>query len=76
MEMIEVNGNNVHPVYQWLKDQKSSLLLERIKWNFEKFLINRDGEVTDRYLSTTTPESMELKIVELLFKNNTVASAD
>ena len=67
MEKVEVNGNgNVHPVYQWLKEQKTSFLMERIKWNFEKFIINRRGEVADRYLSTTQPTSMEDKIKELL----------
>ena len=70
MEKCEVNGNgNVHPVYQWLKEQKTSLLMERIKWNFEKFLINRRGEVVDRYLTITTPESIEDKIKELLAEN-------
>ncbi|KAJ9060370.1 Glutathione peroxidase 2 [Entomophthora muscae] len=43
---IEVNGDNVHPVYEFLKSQKAGILgLTRIKWNFEKFLINKEGKV-------------------------------
>ena len=67
MEKVEVNGNHVHPVYEYLKGQKSGLLgLTRIKWNFEKFLVDRNGNVVERYASTTTPESLEDKIQKLL----------
>ena len=60
MEKVEVNGDAVHPVYQWLKSQKSGLLgMSRIKWNFEKFVVDREGKVVERYASTTTPESIE-----------------
>ncbi|KAI8912210.1 hypothetical protein DFJ77DRAFT_467306 [Powellomyces hirtus] len=52
MEKVEVNGDHVHPVYVWLKEHKAGLLgLTRIKWNFEKFLINKDGQVVNRYAS-------------------------
>lgn len=51
MNKIEVNGDNVDPVYKFLKSQRSGLLgMTRIKWNFEKFLINKDGNVYNRYL--------------------------
>lgn len=59
MEKIEVNGDNVHPVYQFLKSKKTFLGLSRIKWNFEKFLIDRKGEVVDRYASTTYPAGLD-----------------
>lgn len=65
---VEVNGDNVDPVYQYLKSQKSQLFMTRIKWNFEKFLIDKQGKVVDRYASTTTPEGIAAKIEELLAK--------
>ena len=63
---IEVNGRNTHPLYVWLKQQKSGLLGSAIKWNFTKFLIGRDGEVIERFAPTTTPESLAPKIAALL----------
>lgn len=67
LKKIDVNGDNADPVYKYLKDQKSGLLgLNRIKWNFEKFLINKKGEVVERYSSLTKPQSLEAKIEELL----------
>ncbi len=56
---IEVNGPRAHPLYQFLKSEKSGLLgTEAIKWNFTKFLISREGEVVKRYAPTTTPEKV------------------
>lgn len=67
LKKIEVNGDNADPVYKWLKEQKSGLLgLTRIKWNFEKFLIDKQGNVVERYSSLTKPKSLEPKIEELL----------
>ncbi|ORX92540.1 hypothetical protein K493DRAFT_316540 [Basidiobolus meristosporus CBS 931.73] len=67
MEKIEVNGDNVHPVYKFLKSEKPGILgLTRIKWNFEKFLIDRNGNVFQRYSSLTKPEDMEKDIESLL----------
>ncbi|CAK7216249.1 Glutathione peroxidase 2 [Sporothrix curviconia] len=66
---IDVNGDSAAPLYTWLKEQKSGLLgLKRIKWNFEKFLIGRDGHVVERWASTTKPESLEKPILEALAK--------
>ena len=59
MEKIEVNGDNTHPLYEWLKSQKSSLMLGRIKWNFEKFLVGKDGQVLTRFIPTTEPAAFE-----------------
>lgn len=56
---IEVNGEQAHPLWQWLKKQKSGLLgISAIKWNFSKFLIGRDGRVIERYAPTDKPESL------------------
>jgi peroxiredoxin len=67
MQKIEVNGDNVHPVYQFLKSQKSGILgLTRIKWNFEKFLVDRNGVVQERYASGTTPSSIDPLVEKLL----------
>ena len=59
----EVNGNNVEPVYEWMKKSKPGLLgLQRIKWNFEKFLIGRDGQVKGRWASTSKPADLQSAI--------------
>ncbi|KAG0227841.1 Glutathione peroxidase 2 [Actinomortierella wolfii] len=67
MAKIDVNGEKEDPVYAWLKQQKAGLLgLQRIKWNFEKFLIDRNGKVVERYSSITTPEAIAKDIEKLL----------
>lgn len=66
MEKIDVNGNNEHPLYTWLKKQEGGFLTDGIKWNFTKFLVNSQGEVVERYAPTTKPESIEADIVKLL----------
>jgi glutathione peroxidase len=63
---IDVNGKNEDAFYTFLKSEKSNLLLKRIKWNFEKFLINKKGEVVARYASIKTPESLESIVQKLL----------
>jgi glutathione peroxidase len=55
---IDVNGDDTHPLYRWLKDEKSGLLGGAIKWNFTKFLIARDGSVVDRYAPQTEPDEL------------------
>jgi glutathione peroxidase len=57
-EKVDVNGDDAHPLYQWMKSEKGGLLGEKIKWNFTKFLIGRDGAVLRRYGSTTKPEKI------------------
>ncbi|KAK3809741.1 MAG: YIR037Wp-like protein [Linnemannia gamsii] len=67
MAKIDVNGKNEDPVYAFLKSQKSGLMgLTRIKWNFEKFLIRKDGSVYERYSSATSPSSIAKAIEKLL----------
>ncbi|KAL7790923.1 thioredoxin-like protein [Trichoderma ceciliae] len=69
MGKIDVNGDGAHPLYKWLKKEKPGLLgLERVKWNFEKFLIGRDGKIVDRWASTTEPEKFQSKIIEEIKK--------
>ncbi|WP_266182796.1 glutathione peroxidase [Dyella humicola] len=56
---IEVNGDGAHPLYKWLKSEGKGILgSESIKWNFTKFLIDRDGQVVRRYAPTDTPEKI------------------
>ncbi|HVY84297.1 MAG TPA: glutathione peroxidase [Caulobacterales bacterium] len=63
---IEVNGPNAHPLYNYLKQQKSGLFGGRIKWNFTKFLIDRAGRVVKRYAPATKPERIGPAIEKLL----------
>lgn len=55
---VDVNGDNAHPVFQWLRKQKSGLLGNKIRWNFTKFLVDRNGKVIGRYAPTTPPEKI------------------
>ena len=63
---VEVNGANTHPLFAFLKSQKSGLLGSGIKWNFTKFLVDRAGKVVERFGPTTTPASITPKIEALL----------
>jgi len=64
---VDVNGENAHPLFQYLKDAKPGLLgTEKIKWNFTKFLIDRGGEPVARYAPQTKPEDLEKPITQLL----------
>ena len=65
-EVVNVNGKNAEPVFQWLKQEKGGLLNNDIKWNFTKFLIDRQGKVVKRYPPTTKPISFKKDIQELL----------
>lgn len=66
MDKIEVNGDNAHPLYQWLKTQKGGLMTNDIKWNFSKFLISKDGKVIHRYAPITKPKALEKDIIQAL----------
>ena len=64
---IDVNGPQAHPLYTWLKNQKKGLMGSKgIKWNFTKFLLNRDGAVVKRYGPTEKPEKIAADIEALL----------
>jgi len=63
---IDVNGENAHPLYRYLKHEKPGLLgSERIKWNFTKFLVDRAGKVVARFAPMTKPETIEGPVAAL-----------
>ncbi len=66
MAKVDVNGDDAHPIFNWLKEQKGGVLTDGIKWNFTKFLIGSEGQVIDRYAPTTKPESMKADIENAL----------
>jgi glutathione peroxidase len=63
---IDVNGFRAHPLYQYLKNEKSGVLGAAIKWNFTKFLVDRSGKVVTRHAPTTTPAGLKKEIEALL----------
>jgi len=64
---INVNGETAHPLYQWLKASKPGMLgTEAVKWNFTKFLVNREGHVLKRYAPNDSPESIREDIARAL----------
>lgn len=63
---INVNGADADPLYKWLKEQKGGVFSSNIKWNFTKFLVDREGNVVARYAPTEKPEKLESKVKELL----------
>jgi glutathione peroxidase len=63
---IDVNGASAHPLYDYLKREKSGLLGSSIKWNFTKFLVNRAGKVVARHAPTARPEGLKKDIEALL----------
>ena len=66
-EKIEVNGENTHPLYKILKDEAPGLLgSKKIKWNFTKFLVAKEGKAITRFAPTTKPEDLELDIIKAL----------
>ncbi|CAB4310324.1 unnamed protein product [Prunus armeniaca] len=65
-DKIEVNGDNAAPLYKFLKLGKWGFFGDDIQWNFTKFLVDRDGKVSDRYYPTTSPLSLERDIKKLL----------
>lgn len=65
-DKIDVNGDKAHPLYQYLKGEKSGLLGSSIKWNFTKFLVDRSGKVVARHAPTSTPEAITREIEALL----------
>jgi glutathione peroxidase len=66
-EKIDVNGDDAHPLYRYLKSQAKGVLgTEAIKWNFTKFLVDREGRVVGRFAPTTKPEELASQIEALL----------
>ena len=70
-----VNGNEAEPVWEWMKGEKPGMLgLKRVKWNFEKFLIDENGRVVQRFGSMTKPETLEKDIITMIEKGTKKAS--
>ena len=63
---VDVNGKNAHPLFKYLKSELKGTLTNNIKWNFTKFLINRDGVAFKRFSSTIEPEDISSSIDEVL----------
>lgn len=63
---VDVNGATAHPLFSWLRDEKGGVLGDAIKWNFTKFLINREGKAVRRYGPTVLPEAIAADIHALL----------
>ncbi len=66
MKKIEVNGSDTHPLYEYLKSEKTGILTEAIKWNFTKFLVDRDGNVIKRYSPQTEPSEIEEELKDII----------
>ena len=65
---IDVNGDNTHPLFAFLKKRAPGLLGKKIKWNFTKFLVDKNGKVLKRFNPSTTPQKIEKHIIKLLSK--------
>ncbi|KAL0730737.1 hypothetical protein Bca4012_026831 [Brassica carinata] len=65
-DKVDVNGDTAAPIYKFLKSSKGGLFGDGIKWNFAKFLVDKDGNVVDRYAPTTSPLSIEKDLKKLL----------
>jgi glutathione peroxidase len=66
-QKVDVNGNNAHPLFQYLTKAAPGLFgTETVKWNFTKFLVDRSGKVIERYASMAKPEDLDKAIQKLL----------
>ena len=65
-EMVKVNGKDAHPLFDYLTSNSKGFLMKNIKWNFTKFLIDRNGNVVARYAPKDSPESCEKEIQRVL----------
>ncbi|MCC6495083.1 MAG: glutathione peroxidase [Propionibacteriaceae bacterium] len=63
---VDVNGQSAHPLFAWLRSEQGGLMGDAIKWNFTKFLVNREGRVVRRYAPTVLPDAIEADIRALL----------
>lgn len=69
-EKVKVNGDEAHPLFDYLKSELKGTLGKSIRWNFTKFLLDADGQPIKRFSSSTTPEKIEKHIVDLLERNH------
>lgn len=65
-EKVDVNGASAHPIFKYLKSELGGFLGSKIKWNFTKFVIDKDGKPVKRFAPTTKPESMEAYIEKII----------
>jgi len=63
---VDVNGENEEPLFTFLKSQKGGIIGSKIKWNFTKFLVDRNGNVVERFAPTTEPAAIDAEIAKLL----------
>jgi glutathione peroxidase len=68
MGKVEVNGANEHPMFKFLKGEAKGLITNSIKWNFTKFLIDREGRIVKRFSPATKPEAIASHIESLILK--------
>jgi glutathione peroxidase len=66
MKKVDVNGKEAHPIFKYLRSQTKGLLGDRVKWNFTKFLVSRDGKTIKRFAPTVVPEKLEGEIEKML----------
>ena len=71
-----MNGDNTAPIYKFLKSSKGGLFGDGVKWNFAKFLVDKEGNVVDRYAPTTSPLSIEVSSVSAILFMNSVTIND
>ena len=57
-EKVDVNGDDAHPLFAWLREEKGGILGDKIKWNFTKFLVGKNGEIVQRFEPGVTPEKI------------------
>jgi glutathione peroxidase len=63
---VDVNGSGTHPIFSHLKSKKGGFLGSSIKWNFTKFMLNKEGKVVERFSPTTKPEEIEKYLIRIL----------
>ena len=63
---VKVNGKEADPLFVWLRAQTGGVMGDRIKWNFTKFLVNREGQVVERFAPTTEPAEIDEHVAKLL----------
>lgn len=65
-EKIDVNGDNAHPLYKYLKEKQGGTLIDAIKWNFTKFIVDQNGKPVARYGPSTSPLEMKEELMKYL----------
>lgn len=65
-DKIDINGKNAHPLWQYLKKQQGGLLFDAIKWNFTKFIVDKEGKPVERHSPNTSPKEMLKDLMKYL----------